>query len=293
VYDVRTGRQVSATPPAGKRVRWVLLSPDGRRLVTEPDDYTFRLHDSATGAQLADFGRGALSGAEFTADSTRLITWTGGDVTDGVAAHDVVDGRFLWGRATYPGNNWSKFQEVFIPADGAHVVCRRRYSPHDAVRIADGQEVPITTYYPQSTEVPVARLVQPGVRGGPQPTDVGGPGRIALHKVRVASPDGRQYSELGHGKGYIRADMFEATGRSLGHAILPELPLDSRLLDDGSLLVVGYHQIQLYRPRRPAPWWGCAWLPAFWAVIITGAAFVMLKTRDLRRWYRPPMPSVV
>jgi hypothetical protein len=148
---------------------------------------------------------------------------------------------------------------------------------------------------------PVARApskskVPPSKRPRTKPYNLGFPSNEELLELAKKYPLPRSFWEGDDdrsrlGLRYVRADVHEAGGRLLGHAILPEIPLDARLLDDGSLLVAGYHQIQLYCPRRPAPWWGCAWLPAFWLIVITGAAFVILTTRDLRRWYRPRMQS--
>jgi hypothetical protein len=287
VFELGSGRRVSATA-AGPWVRSVLLSPDGRRLVTELDDYSFRLTDAGTGAEIRKFWRGVPAGAEFTGDSARLLVWKGGQA-DGAWMYEASDGRFVWGRGTYYPAPWATpIEEAVITADGAHVVIRHRQSPHTAVRITDGQEVAITRFYPQLEPVPLARQAQPGSRGGPLPTPLTGRGVIRLHTSRLASPNGVRYSEFEIGGGNVRADVYESAGaRLIGHAILPELPLDARLLDDGSLIVVGYHQVQVYRARRPPTWWGWAWLPAAWAVAVAGAAVVGLGVRDVRRWYWP------
>ena len=37
---------------------------------------------------------------------------------------------------------------------------------------------------------------------------------------------------------------------------------------------------RLYRRRRPEYWWGVAWLPEFWLMIVLGGALVVNLWRD-------------
>jgi WD40 repeat protein len=49
------------------------------------------------------------------------------------------------------------------------------------------------------------------------------------------------------------------------------------------IIATRFHDVQLYRRRRPEYWWGLAWLPEFWATLLFAGAFGWSVWRDRRQ----------
>jgi WD40 repeat protein/tetratricopeptide (TPR) repeat protein len=76
VWDVRSGRPLTAPLPHEKEIRMTQFSPDGLLVITASEDHTARIWDARTGRPLGHPFRHtkAVLSAQFSPDSTRVVT---------------------------------------------------------------------------------------------------------------------------------------------------------------------------------------------------------------------------
>lgn len=104
------------------------------------------------------------------------------------------------------------------------------------------------------------------------------------------SPDGRQvlvqpapFGEM-HGQNSappIRQIIDIESNETVAVLNEPSVLLISQFLDDNEHLVShGQRSVTIWQRRRPERWWGIAWLPEFWALVVCAAALIWSIQRD-------------
>lgn len=244
VWDLSTLERV-ATIRTAARVRGVEFSADGRRLLVEPDDYTFRAYDAASGKELATIERPKEARAAFSPDARRVLMWTGPtaalwDAESGkrVALLLGPGGVRASGRAT---RGWFSFDGAYAAiedSDRADVV---------AVRSEDGgpapREAAARDFYPEAVSADRRRVATRQVQGSFKVADADGGHGVAITAAGawwiILSADGRIAATAGSGA----IELWDATtGRRLASMFPPRRFMPSsdvfRLLRGGDRLLV-------------------------------------------------------
>ncbi|TFH61467.1 MAG: WD40 repeat domain-containing protein [Gemmatimonadales bacterium] len=65
---------------------------------------------------------------------------------------------------------------------------------------------------------------------------------------------------------------------------------DVAVSPDGLRIASTGAAVRIWHRRRPEYWWGIAWLPEFWIVLLSGGGLLLIGIRNLRKRPRSPSP---
>jgi WD40 repeat protein len=253
IWDAGTGTEICVLRGHSGYVLSAGFTRDGKRIATGGEDGKVRIWDSTTGKELLMVRghAGAVRSVCFSPDDRRLAT--GG--TDGhVRLWDAETGAVAW-ESHIAVQVWS----VCFSSDGRHLAVCADYTCPQLLVSATGQK----SVELEGSETGQVILVSDAEY--PWAAQFSQDGRALLGRCNTGFSiwdvtNGKRLANLEDPKG--QEDCFLTAFYS---------PTGQEVADS---------QFRVWHCRRPESWWGVAWLPEFWLVILLGCAFAWSVWRD-------------
>ncbi|HLX64587.1 MAG TPA: hypothetical protein VKX17_25160 [Planctomycetota bacterium] len=265
------------------------FSPDWKRILTRPDNRRHQLWNMESGMLLAEFGE-RYNFKNFSRDGRYLlfeIYWnydgkerSAEQESDrGAEVWDAISGKKLW----FARNGEDSRTESL------------RFSDDQRCVISEEEEIGDNF---NTTAIRNVFAIQSGELVEQHRTPKDGWSRSVSFSIGgfrwrdQISPDGSRVLRLKGLQIVLEDNVAKRSLEMLPGFEMNEDTATASFSPDGAQIVAGNwrfrNELFVWKRRRPEYWWGIAWLPEFWLLVILTSAFLWSLLRDRRDLRRTP-----